>query len=188
MFKIQCTASVKIILMYGIFTHFLWWNWLNPPATAALLCSNTITTADKKPVLFSPCRKGVRMTDLLSRVSRSAFGYLGGDGGGGGGENEFVGSIVDVDGMQIQVGVIHSCWRSLLPTYSYRAFCINTEHISCVFYPWLYSMERNRNDIIKVDPWPSDAQMASIFEKWWYFFLWMSISFGGSEIVLIFAS
>jgi len=44
------------------------------------------------------------MTDLLSRVSRSAFGYLGGDGSGGGGaENEFVGSIVDVDGMQIQV-------------------------------------------------------------------------------------
>ncbi len=73
------------------------------PPTAALLCS--ITTADKKPVLFSSCRKGVRMTDLLSRVSRSAFGYLGGDGGGGGGggENEFVGSIVDVDGMQIQV-------------------------------------------------------------------------------------
>jgi hypothetical protein len=58
------------------------------------------------------------MTDLLSRVSRSAFGYLGGDGGGGGGggENEFVGSIVDVDGMQIQVGLI---------AYSYRAFCIN---------------------------------------------------------------
>ncbi len=55
------------------------------------------------------------MTDLLSRVSRSAFGYLGGDGGGGGGggENEFVGSIVDVDGMQIQVGLI---------AYSYRAF------------------------------------------------------------------
>ncbi len=47
------------------------------------------------------------MTDLLSRVSRSAFGYLGGDGGGGGGgENEFVGSIVDVDGMQIQVRLI----------------------------------------------------------------------------------
>jgi hypothetical protein len=41
------------------------------------------------------------MTELLSRVSRTAFNYLGGEGGGG--ENDFVGSIVDVDGMQIQV-------------------------------------------------------------------------------------
>jgi len=42
------------------------------------------------------------MTDLLNRVGRSAFNYLSGDSGGGGGAG-FVGSIVEVDGLRVQV-------------------------------------------------------------------------------------
>ena len=42
------------------------------------------------------------MSDLLNRVGRSAFSYLASGGGEGGGD-EFVGSVVEVDTMQVQV-------------------------------------------------------------------------------------
>jgi len=42
------------------------------------------------------------MSDLLNRVGRSAFSYLA-SGGGEGGSDEFVGSVVEVDTMQVQV-------------------------------------------------------------------------------------
>ena len=42
------------------------------------------------------------MSDLLNRVGRSAFSYLA-SGGGEGSSDEFVGSVVEVDTMQVQV-------------------------------------------------------------------------------------
>ena len=41
------------------------------------------------------------MSDLLNRVGRSAFSYLASGGGEGGGD-EFVGSVVEVDTMQVR--------------------------------------------------------------------------------------
>ena len=41
------------------------------------------------------------MADLLNRVGRSAFSYLAGQEGGSG--PGFIGSIMEVDGMQVQV-------------------------------------------------------------------------------------
>ncbi len=75
------------------------------------------------------------MTDLLSRVSRSAFGYLGGDGGGGGGggENEFVGSIVDVDGMQIQVRLIPYILAEVVCYQHIVTEHFVSKHITCFF-------------------------------------------------------
>ena len=46
----------------------------------------------------------LKMTDLFNRMGRSAFSYLSGENAGS--EADFVGSIVDVGGIEVQVFAI----------------------------------------------------------------------------------